>query len=270
MKTTTLFLWSLLLIVVRGSAQGFVSAEPDSVKVPCPACPGADWSYGNPPTALTNYPFSVACPIVGGNTFSKEIQFYDYDLFIPATSTVSGVEVDVIRMAGGGTILRDSVVKLMVQGQPMGQNGALQGNWLFQTDTVTYGSPYDTWGINLTPAMVNGNQMGISFTLASPNVTLAYYQVRMRVYYDLPMGVSGVQESNSILIYPNPSENTINLDLPYNFEAGQYDIFNVNGQQVERMDLKPGSNSKNVGHLKSGTYYLNLGPLGSKKIVLMD
>lgn len=270
MKTTILSLLFLLLGNLSIYAQGFVSAEPDSAKIPCPACPGADWSSGNPPAALTNYPFSIASSIGGGNTFTKEIQFYDYDLFIPATSTVSGVEVDVIRMAGGGTMLRDSVVKLMVQGQPMGQNGALQGNWLFQTDTVTYGAPYDTWGMNLTPAMVNGNQMGISFTLASNNATLVYYQVRMRVYYDLPMGVSGVQESNTIHIYPNPSENTLNLDLPNTFEAGQYTLLNVRGQQVEWVHLKPGSNSVNVGHLKSGTYYLNLGALGSKQVILKD
>ena len=131
-----LFFW---IYLIPTFSQGFVSAEPDSVKVPCPACPGSNWSPGNPPAALTNYPFSVASPIGVPDAFSKEIHFYDYDLFIPATSTVSGVEVDVIRMAGGGTVLRDSVVNLMVQGQPMGQNRALQGNWLFQTDTLTYG-----------------------------------------------------------------------------------------------------------------------------------
>jgi hypothetical protein len=269
MKRTALYFIPLLLgIAHSGFSQGFVSAEPDSVKVPCPACPGSDWSSGQPPAALLNYPFNVASSIGGGNTFSKELQFYDYDLFIPATSTVSGVEVDVIRMANGGSTLRDSVVKLMVQGQPMGQNGALQGNWLFQTDTVTYGAPYNTWGINLTPAMVNGNQLGISFTLASTNATLVYYQVRMRVYYDLPMGVSGVEESSAMLIYPNPSENKINLDLPHHFTAGQYEIIDARGLRVGFIPLLPGKNSLNVSDLNAGMYLLNLGTLGAKHFVL--
>lgn len=249
-------------------AQGFVSANPDSVAVPCTNCLGADWSLGNPPAALLNYPFSVASVISGGNTYSKEIQFYDYDLFIPSNSTVSGVEIDVIRMAGGGNILRDSIVKLMVQGQPMGTNGALQGNWPFQTDTVTYGSPFDTWGLNLTPANINGNQMGVSFVLASPNATVAYSKVLMRVFYINAMGGTDVKESNAILIHPNPAHGNIQVDIASDFKPGHYEIIDSSGRTVGLVYLKSGENSIDVQHFDEGVYHLILGDLGRKTIVI--
>lgn len=268
MKRSLLFLICLSSLCYKTKAQGFVSANPDSVAVACPSCPGADWSLGNPPAAISNYPFSIASVISGGNTFSKEIQFYDYDLAIPLNSTVSGVEIDVIRMAGGGTILRDSIVKLMIQGQPMGTNAALQGNWSFTTDTVTYGGPFDTWGINLSPANINGNQMGISFVLASTNATVAYYKVLMRVYYNFSMGGSDVHERSAIFIYPNPAQKNIHVDLPTDFKPGSYEIFDASGRIVDVISLASGKNSIDVQHLSAGTYHLMLGDWGRKTIVI--
>lgn len=266
-KMSLLFLICLSSLCFKTEAQGFVSANPDSVAVACPSCPGADWSLGNPPAAISNYPFSVASVISGGNTFSKEIQFYDYDLAIPLNSTVSGVEIDVIRMAGGGTMLRDSIVKLMVQGQAMGTNAALQGNWSFTTDTVTYGSPFDTWGINLSPANINGNQMGISFVLASTNATVAYYKVLMRVYYTFSMGGSDVQKKEAVFIYPNPAQKNVQLELPAEFKSGNYEILDASGRFVELISLESGKNSIDIHHLSTGTYHLMLGDFGRKTIV---
>jgi hypothetical protein len=71
-----------------------------------------------------------------------------------------------------------------------------------------------------------------------------------------------------MLIYPNPSENKINLDLPHHFTAGQYEIIDARGLRVGFIPLLPGKNSVNVSDLNAGMYLLNLGTLGAKHFVL--
>ncbi len=174
-----------------GFSQGFVTADPDSVYVPCPSCSGAQWSNGNPPSAITGYPFSIATIIGAPDLLTKEIQFRDYDMGIPANAIVTGCEVIITHNFGGGTAIMDSIVKLTINGIPMGSNKAFFSNWIPFTDTVTYGSSTDTWGLNLTPSMVNNNQLGISFKAFGPSIVTAMLtNVQLRIYYDIPCDYS--------------------------------------------------------------------------------
>lgn len=262
MKKIVLSTFSVFMLISANTfkSQGFVTANTDTLFVPCPSCSGEAWSYGNTgPYAVTNYPFSVSVVLGVADNFSDEIQFRDFDLSIPPNSVVTGCEVLISQFWGGGTSVADSVVQLTYNGLPTGQNKALFSSWNPIADTVIYGSMTDTWGLNITAADVNNHHLGISYRIKSTGiVTASITDVRMRISYTMPTGLSVFTEKSIPYVFPNPVNNYLKLINIKNLVGSSYIIRDLQGKIILNGKINCEDDIIPCENLVIGTYFLEI------------
>ena len=61
-----------------------------------------------------------------------------------------------------------------------------------------------------------------------------------------------------ITIYPNPGNNTINMQLPDNINNAELSIFNISGKMIISKHLNNGLNTVSTDNLKSGIYFYRI------------
>ena len=87
--------------------------------------------------------------------------------------------------------------------------------------------------------------------------------------YSLPgtyMEINTLAENNKFVIYPNPTNNIINITNPKN-GTNVLNMFSSNGQLVKSMNFGNGENiTMNVNDLSKGVYIIKIGNLSSKFI----
>jgi hypothetical protein len=111
-----------------------------------------------------------------------------------------------------------------------------------------------------------------SYPDISPDFIDNYYWVMttkngctQKTYYNSPMAVTNVQNSNKISIYPNPAASTINVDLNNIQERNiEVSIINMYGQIVARQTAMGNSLLFNIEELPSGCYIINCMSEGNK------
>ncbi|MBL7728320.1 MAG: hypothetical protein JNM68_11570, partial [Dinghuibacter sp.] len=82
---------------------------------------------------------------------------------IPAYATITGIRVDVRRIASR-TNVNDINVQLLKAGARTGGNLAQYNNWPQALTTVTYGGDGNLWGATWLPADINAANFGFSIT----------------------------------------------------------------------------------------------------------
>lgn len=110
-------------------------------------------------------------------------------LSIPSGATITGLEVKIERWCGAGGAV-DACVQLL------DANGDLQGDnkadtvtaWPGTESVATYGGTGDTWGVSLTPAMVNDPDFGVGLAVqaASPNADIFVDYIQVKIWYTGP------------------------------------------------------------------------------------
>ena len=71
-------------------------------------------------------------------------------------------------------------------------------------------------------------------------------------------------------IYPNPSVDYVNIELPMVFPSGQIgEIRNLSGQLIQGLEIYPGLNRIDVSSLASGTYLFSI-PLQEKPLTIIE
>jgi hypothetical protein len=108
-------------------------------------------------------------------------------LSVPTNATILGVEVQVEKYALGPGVTKDYSVKLFSAGAAIGNNKAdLSTQWSTSRTSVVYGSSTDTWGADLTPAIVNSSTFGAALACqhmdGNPNSFSMDY-MSIKVYY---------------------------------------------------------------------------------------
>jgi hypothetical protein len=244
---------TILLSKMQG--QGMVSADPDTASIPCPNCPGASWSLTMNPMPITQYPFSLPCIVLTPDSFTQTLFLYDYDLAIPPNALVTGCELVLIRTSGGGSFIEDSLLFLTHLGQTVGNNKAIPGNWSQATDTITYGGPQDTWGYNLTAAMVNNREIGVAISVKAINYTLTLQQARMRIYYQMPMALDQSQSAD-LSLFPNPASSILYVAFDTKKTEEHYIIITQEGKKVEEGTLSSEKPILYISHFPDGAYFL--------------
>lgn len=247
-----------MFLCMSGFSQGFVSADPDTASVPCSNCPGASWNITSNPSPITQYPFSISSIILAPDSFSQTLHLYDYDLVIPASAQVTGCELILIRTAGGGSFICDSTLHLTHLGQTVGNNKRNPIPWTQPSDTLTYGGPTDTWGFNLTAAMVNNREIGIAFSFRATNYTLTIQQARLRVYYQMPMSTE-LQENERMYLLPNPAQTSIQCKSESNTSHLPFVISDAKGKILRQGFTSSPSTPIYIGDLPNGVYYFTPG-----------
>ena len=78
--------------------------------------------------------------------------------------------------------------------------------------------------------------------------------------YNPTINTSGLSENTDVQwsIYPNPSVDYVNIELPDEFPSGQVgEVRNLTGQILQHVDMYPGINRIDVSYLTSGTYFFS-------------
>lgn len=252
-----IYLFVTLLLAAAGSfAQSTAWLAPDSAfNVAKPgAGPNPAWNITNP-MVHTGSGFSTT-PVSSGyiNNVSDYLYFRDFGISVPTGATITGVEV--IASRGGcnsGSYYRDTI--------SLAHNGAAIGNYVEDstngsTAIDTLGAPNNTWGTLLTPAIVNDPQFGVFFSFQSFGIcTFGVFDCRVKVHYQLTTGITGLAESRSLRVYPNPASSAIVvISAP-----GNYTITDQVGREALRGTVTGNEASIDLSPLAPGLYLLRSG-----------
>jgi len=116
------------------------------------------------------------------------------DLAIDDDAVITGFAVDLIRRASDDTVgvIHEGHVQLAPALTPSGENRAdTTTSWPFEYTPRTYGGPGDTWGLALTPSIVNDSDFGIAVSVwSSDGLSTAAGRIdaiRVRVFTDEPL-----------------------------------------------------------------------------------
>ena len=116
---------------------------------------------------------------------SDWLKMQDFDFStLPDTSKVTGIEL-VVHCKG--LHVADDQVYLIYEGITKGSNKAGCTEWNNNENIHTLGSPSDTWGWNLTPALVKSEWFGAKFSVQSfdsEGGTASVDYITLTVYYE--------------------------------------------------------------------------------------
>lgn len=127
------------------------------------------------------------------NQVSRYLDVHDFDFNIPDAATVTGIEVDVERKVNdttGMSPVRDYSVRLLKDGDVVGENRATETNYPGVDTYETHGTPTDLWGESWTPAEINAHGFGVvlavkKFGHVGGDVYALVDHVRVRVTFTM-------------------------------------------------------------------------------------
>jgi hypothetical protein len=133
----------------------------------------------------------AAAPGLAGDESSEQLTATGFGFALPPTAIVHGVQVTVRRQTlSGSSALRDTTVRLVSGGGPVGGNRALGTAWPFTATDVVYGSSSDLWGRPWTAAEVNDPSFGVAlaarYVRTAGNDHARVDSVQMAVSYCVP------------------------------------------------------------------------------------
>lgn len=148
-------------------------------------------TWANPNLAIGGTNQTYAQATVDG-TISHYLYLTNYAFSIPTNSTINGVVVTPMRksdrISNGGSL--DRAVRLITNGV-IGSTDRSSTNTYGITDVAEdHGGVSDTWGITLTPTIVNSSGFGTAFSTTKPDPNGQAHIVdvdfiRITVYYTL-------------------------------------------------------------------------------------
>ncbi|WP_299668845.1 Ig-like domain-containing protein [uncultured Polaribacter sp.] len=123
------------------------------------------------------------------------------------------------------------------------------GNQTYSQTITTTPNPDVT--INASAAV--GQVIRIESNLTDTNLNLAEVQV----FGDVILGIEDNSKADKLLVYPNPTSDSINIDFR-NSEEASYSIVNYTGQILLSGVVKNGTTSIDVSGLSSGFYLIRI------------
>jgi hypothetical protein len=126
---------------------------------------------------------------------SEQLLSTNYGFNIPAGSIINGIELEIDRRTSatnGTRTATDNVVRLIKNGNVVGDNKANATNYGTGFAVITYGSPTDLWGTTWTADQINANNFGAAFSVTLNGGTQTVYVdfMRITVYYTAPPTIS--------------------------------------------------------------------------------
>ena len=216
--------------------------------------------------------YGMATNIVPG-TLTHGLHFYGFGFNIPTASNIVGVETTltycVMPTSGGNAILKDTIVKLVVNNVPVGANQGCIHNFTPMVTSQTYGDPSSTWSVALTPADVNASTFGFVSYLKSIGTATCFAGVeksaaqaaKMKVYY---VSTTGIIESQTAISKSFYYSKTLHIcDV---LEDTNLQIFDLEGKVVYETIVEKDQTRVDLGKLQTGVYFYRM-MLGKKEIV---
>lgn len=148
-------------------------------------------NWTNPTNAVgqTNGTYATATGL--DNTSSRYLYVTNYGFSIPSNATITGVVVSPTRKtSNAGNASYDTNVFLVTNSVIGTVNRATTNFYTIADFTEDHGGSNDTWGVTLTPAIVNSPRFGAVFSsykiAAGGNVNITVDAIKITVYYTLP------------------------------------------------------------------------------------
>ena len=136
---------------------------------------------------------SITAATYDAGDISDRLVTSAYSFTVPGTATIDGVVVEIERNNAAGAASDNRVQLLDETGGIAGNNNAdLATDWPATLSVVTYGSATTTWGLALTPAIVNDPDFGVCLSAQADaaNTDIAVDFIRMTVHYTPAVGGS--------------------------------------------------------------------------------
>ena len=123
-----------------------------------------------------------------GSSCNLQVFTFDFDVNdIPTDSVIDGLEVEIQRYAATANDIVDGSIRLIIDGDPAGDDNASASTWPTTEGTVVYGGAADKWGLGLTEDNVKDISFGVQLNVDnddSDNSVMAYVDsIRIRIYY---------------------------------------------------------------------------------------
>ncbi len=131
----------------------------------------------------------------------------------------------------------------------------------------TFISPYKS-GIALSK--VSGFQTGTIYVTGLPSGTHGFYKIyndpsftpptgelkgSFNYYKNISSNVSELQNALNFSLYPNPSQDIINIEIPEG-KISDYEMYDINGKKVLKGNLKNSQTQISVSELEQGLYFI--------------
>lgn len=216
--------------------------------------------------------YGMAFNILPGS-LTHGLHVHGFGFNIPAASQIVGVEAVlsycVMPTSSGNTIMKDSIVKLVVNNLPVGANQGCVHNFTPIVTTHTYGDPSSTWSVNLTPADVNASTFGFVSYLKSIGTATSFATIeksqsmspKMKVYYVSTTGVIESQTSTAGSYYYSQT-----LYVKDVYEDTKLEVFNLEGRRVYETIVEKDQTRVDLGKLQTGVYFCKM-MLGKKEMI---
>jgi hypothetical protein len=136
---------------------------------------------------------------------SDNIILSNFNFSIPSGAIIKGVKIT-LEKQGGTMGFTDKTVRLIINGQPLGNNYALNDYWRTEPTRAYYGSETNLWGLNLTASDINSPDFGVMLQVANSDMgstsTAQLGFIRVTVTYVNSSGerltVSGTVQTHSV------------------------------------------------------------------------
>jgi hypothetical protein len=127
-------------------------------------------SWQNPGEIVTpGSPYATAT-LTQGSLYSDYLQATGYGFAIPDDVAIMGIEVTVNhRVDDHNANIMDNELRLLKDGQVVGENRAIAVAWPVSFIMVTYGGPTDLWGTDWTAADINSPNFGVALAAYRAN-----------------------------------------------------------------------------------------------------
>ncbi|QQV02104.1 MULTISPECIES: Ig-like domain-containing protein [Chryseobacterium] len=145
---------------------------------------GTGVAWTTPGNAITADANRASVALTSTNTLSQnlDISFPNLTSAIPALSTITGIQVGILRSSTG--TIRDNTIQLLRNGTLTGTNLATTTNWVTTEATTNYGSNSNLWGATWTPADFNNVGLRIRAAYnAGTTATALVNNVTITVFY---------------------------------------------------------------------------------------
>lgn len=149
------------------------------------------WSTLNLAAGIINATYAISGNL--DNTISRYLYATNYGFNITSDATIDGVVVSVTRhCSNAGNLSRDNNLRLITNGVINTTDRATTTPYTVTDVTEAHGSPTDTWGITLTPQIVNSARFGVAYSAykiaAGGGVSISVDAISITIYYTETVG----------------------------------------------------------------------------------
>jgi hypothetical protein len=246
---------------------------PDSV---CVSCNGSVWQNpmnpaGDPPTQGDSQAYLLAYNQCNQDTcyYTREFRFCNYGFNIPSNAIIDSFTVHIYEGASANNAVKDTVIQLMKNHTPVGNNYAYPYPW--QVNQGVY-YPTGLYGTTWTAQEVNDPGFGLIIrakNVSADTVSAFISGSHIDIYYTTANGIfSQTSEQNTISIYPNPTRDILTIQNAQS-DKTDYSVYDITGRLLQTGSFMK-KKEVDVREFAKGVYFIQLQSqqgLVSKKFV---